>query len=65
VSRIQDARHFASWFGLTPNEYSSGSSRYLGHISKRGDRYLRASVLELTVRRHSETLARTPRVEHR
>ena len=41
VSHFKDARHFASWFGLTPNEYSSGSSRYLGHISKRGDRYLR------------------------
>lgn len=41
VSHFKDARHFASWFGLTPKEYSSGSSRYLGHISKRGDRYLR------------------------
>jgi len=37
----RDARHFASWFGLTPKEYSSGGSRYLGRISKRGDRYLR------------------------
>lgn len=37
----QDARHFASWFGLTPREFSSGSSRYLGRISKKGDRYLR------------------------
>jgi hypothetical protein len=35
------ARHFASWFGLTPKEYSSGSTRKLGRISKRGDRYLR------------------------
>jgi transposase len=41
VSHFKDARHFASWFGLTPKEYSSGNSRYLGHISKRGDRYLR------------------------
>ena len=41
VSHFKDARHFASWFGLTPKEYSSGSSRHLGHISKRGDRYLR------------------------
>lgn len=41
VSHFKDARHFASWFGLTPKEYSSGGSRYLGHISKRGDRYLR------------------------
>ena len=41
VSHFKDARHFSSWFGLTPKEYSSGNSRYLGHISKRGDRYLR------------------------
>ena len=27
--------------GLTPREYSSGSNRYLGRISKKGDRYLR------------------------
>lgn len=41
VSHFKDARHFASWFGLTPREYSSGSHRTLGRISKRGDRYLR------------------------
>jgi transposase len=41
VSHFKDARHFACWFGLTPKEYSSGGSRYLGHISKKGDRYLR------------------------
>ena len=41
VTHFQDARHFSSWFGLTPREYSSGSSRYLGRISKKGDRYLR------------------------
>jgi len=41
VSHFKDARHFASWFGLTPKESSSGSTRHLGRISKRGDRYLR------------------------
>lgn len=41
VSHFKDARHFASWFGLTPKEYSSGGSRHLGRISKKGDRYLR------------------------
>lgn len=41
VSHFKDARHFASWFGLTPREFSSGGSRVLGRISKRGDRYLR------------------------
>lgn len=41
VSHFKDARHFASWFGLTPKEFSSGSTRTLGRISKKGDRYLR------------------------
>jgi transposase len=41
VTHFKDARHFASWFGLTPKEYSSGNTRYMGRISKRGDRYLR------------------------
>ena len=41
VSHFKDARHFASWFGLTPKEYSSGNTRKLGRISKKGDRYLR------------------------
>lgn len=41
VSHFKDARHFASWFGLTPKEHSSGSKRKLGRISKRGDHYLR------------------------
>lgn len=41
VSHFKDARHFASWFGLTPKEHSSGSTRHLGRISKRRDRYLR------------------------
>ena len=36
-----DGRHFASWIGLTPREYSSGNRRYLGSISKQGDSYLR------------------------
>ena len=41
VRHFGDARHFAAWFGLTPKESSSGSTRHLGRISKRGDRYLR------------------------
>jgi transposase len=41
VTHFQDARHFASWLGLTPKEHSSGSTRHLGRISKRGDRYRR------------------------
>jgi transposase len=35
------ARRYSSFFGLTPREFSSGDSRYLGRISKRGNRYIR------------------------
>ena len=41
VAHFESARHFASWFGLTPKESSSGGSRHLGRISKMGDTYLR------------------------
>jgi transposase len=34
-------RRYSSFFGLTPREYSSGDHRYLGRISKRGNRYIR------------------------
>lgn len=38
---FKNGRHLASWIGLTPREYSSGSTRRLGKMSKRGDVYLR------------------------
>ena len=41
VTHFADARHFASWFGITPKESSSGERRRLGRISKQGDKYLR------------------------
>ncbi|MCM2256500.1 MAG: IS110 family transposase [Vicinamibacteria bacterium] len=41
LHRFRSARHFASYLGLTPREFSSGPSRRLGRISKRGDAYLR------------------------
>ena len=45
IHRFPSARHFASWLGLTPREYSSGLKRYLGRISKRGDGYLRTLLI--------------------
>jgi transposase len=45
IRRFHSCRHFASWLGLTPREYSSGSMRRLGGISKRGDRYLRTLLI--------------------
>lgn len=41
VQRFATSRHFASFLGLTPRERSSGQTRRLGAISKRGDAYLR------------------------
>ena len=44
VNHFKDARHFASWFGLTPKEQSTGGNRHLGRISKRGDRSIRCAA---------------------
>src|SRR5687767_2289591 len=38
---FDSGRRYASFFGLTPREHSSGNTRYLGRISKRGNRYVR------------------------
>jgi len=40
-SRFRNGRRLASFLGLVPREHSSGSSRRLGAITKRGDSYLR------------------------
>ena len=45
VARFPSARHFASYLGLTPREHSSGLTRRLGAISKRGDVYLRMLLI--------------------
>jgi transposase len=45
VQRFPSARHLASYLGLTPRERSSGNTRRLGAISKRGDVYLRTLLI--------------------
>ena len=45
IHAFDRGRQFASWVGLTPREYSSGGHRRLGHISTRGDRYLRCMLI--------------------
>lgn len=57
--RYPSGRHFASALGITPREHSSGSTRRLGRITKRGDTYLRTLMIHgarATLR--SATLAR-------
>ena len=34
------------WIGLTPKQYASGDKSKLGGITKRGDRYLRALLVQ-------------------
>lgn len=42
---FKSGRHFASWLGITPLECSSGNKRWLGRITKRGDKYLRMLII--------------------
>lgn len=45
IGAFHRGRQFASWVGLTPRETSSGLTRRLGGISKRGDPYLRTLLI--------------------
>lgn len=46
IHRFRSGRHFASFLGLTPKEYSSASRRRLGAISKQGDVYVRTLLVQ-------------------
>jgi len=41
LSRFEHPRQLMAWLGVTPSEHSSGGTRHLGIISKRGDVYVR------------------------
>jgi transposase len=41
AAQFRSARQFAAWLGLVPQQHSSGGKERLGHISKRGDSYIR------------------------
>jgi transposase len=51
VATVGDARAFkngrqlAAWLGLVPRQHSSGGTRRLGRITKRGDVYLRTLLI--------------------
>ena len=45
IHRFRSGRHFASWLGLTPREHSSGPSRRLGAITRKGNSYLRMLLI--------------------
>jgi transposase len=43
---FKNGRQFAAWIGLVPGQYSTGGKSRLGHISKRGDVYLRNLLVQ-------------------
>ena len=43
---FKNGRQFAAWIGLVPGQYSTGGKPRLGHISKRGDAYLRNLLVQ-------------------
>jgi len=61
---FRSGRQFAAWLGLTPRQHSSGGKHRLGHISRRGDAYLRCLLVQgarsvlLTAMRHSDHMSR-------
>jgi transposase len=45
ATQFASGRHLAAWLGLVPSQHSSGGKERLGHISKRGDTYLRTLLI--------------------
>ena len=43
---FKNGRQFAAWIGLVPSQHSTGGKSRLGHISKRGDAYLRSLLVQ-------------------
>jgi transposase len=43
--QFKAGREMAAWLGLTPSQHSSGGKSRLGHISKRGDCYVRTLLI--------------------
>lgn len=44
--KFPNARQFAAYFGLVPDQHSSGQKVRLGRMSKRGDGYIRSLVIQ-------------------
>lgn len=42
---FQSGRQFAAWLGLVPKQFSTGGKSVLGHITKRGNVYLRTLLI--------------------
>jgi transposase len=46
VKRFKRKEEFACFLGLIPSEYSSGEQEHKGHITKQGNRWIRAWLIE-------------------
>ena len=46
ADNFKQSRAVGAWLGLTPRRFQSGEVDYDGHISRRGDRQLRALLYE-------------------
>lgn len=44
-SQFKQSRECSAYLGLVPDQHSSGEKAHLGHISKRGNRYLRTLLI--------------------
>lgn len=61
---FRSARQFAAWLGLVPSQWSTGGRARLGHITKRGDSYIRmllvlgARVVLQTAPRRNDRVSR-------
>ncbi len=42
---FKNGRQFAAWLGLVPRQWSTGGKTRLGHITRRGDAYLRTLLI--------------------
>jgi transposase len=45
AKEFKTGRQFAAWVGITPSQYSTAGRPRLGHISRRGDAYLRTLLI--------------------
>lgn len=46
IERFANARQFAAYFGLVPDQHSTGGRTRLGRMSRRGDGYLRSLLIQ-------------------
>ena len=45
VREFKNGRQFSAWLGLVPRQHSTGGKQRLGHITGRGDPYLRTLLV--------------------